>query len=94
MRATATVTYNDVDCSNAQSVSATLNQNLNQLQCVENNTCTVSASSSGCGSRRKRSTVTSVQTIILIDSELSQQPLILDEFYSNNIGWFICFHPY
>lgn len=78
-----------MDCSNEESVSATLKQNLDNLQCVENNTCTVSTSTSGCGSRRKRSTVTSVQTIIQIDSELSQQPLILDEFYSNNIGLFI-----
>ncbi|CAC5393166.1 unnamed protein product [Mytilus coruscus] len=85
VRATAAVTYNQVDCSNEESVSDTLNQNLNNLQCVENNTCTVSTSTSGCESRRKHSTATSVQIVIQIYSELSEHPLILEEFYSNNI---------
>ncbi|VDI64020.1 Hypothetical predicted protein, partial [Mytilus galloprovincialis] len=85
VRATAAVTYNDVDCSNEESLSTTLIQNLNIFQCVENKTCTVSTSTSGCERRRGQSTVTSVQTVIQIYSELSEHPLIFEEFYSNNI---------
>lgn len=89
MSATVAVMHNDVDCSNEESVSATLKQNMNNLQCVENNTCTVSTSTYGCGSSRQRSNETSLHTSIQIISLQLEKPLNLEELYSNNIGLFV-----
>ncbi|XP_052093592.1 thyroglobulin-like [Mytilus californianus] len=73
------------DCSNENQISIALSQSLNELQCVQNNTCIASAVTSGCGdSRRKRST-SSLNAEVQLYSGLSQNALNLDTFYSNNI---------
>lgn len=85
LQVSTSVTYS-VGCSNEIQISTALTQSLNELQCVQNKTCTAAAVTSGCGdSRRKRST-SSLNAVVQLYTELSQNALNLDTFYSNNIG--------
>ncbi|XP_076092136.1 uncharacterized protein LOC143063704 isoform X2 [Mytilus galloprovincialis] len=84
LQVSTSVTYS-VGCSNEIQISTALTQSLNELQCVQNKTCTAAAVTSGCGdSRRKRST-SSLNSVVQLYTELSQNALNLDTFYSNNI---------
>lgn len=84
LQVSTSVTYS-ADCSNENQISTALSQSLNELQCVQNKTCAAAAVTSGCGdSRRKRST-SSLNVVVQLYTQLSQNALNLDTFYSNNI---------
>ena len=78
----------EINCTDKDEITTTLSENLKDLQCAQNKTCTVNVIPSECLNAGDNQLNITVEITSAFDATTS---LDLPEFYENNVGMYTVF---